>query len=394
MRAMISSIGIALALFGAQAHATTTLSIYDTGLTAVSTALTLEIPQGESEQVVAGLPAGLLASSVVLRPAAPDATLRVLEQWISPADSGKVDVHWRVSADAALTGGQRLNYLFEGLAWSAEYRFMVDETANTMDIIGSITLENLTDVAYTGVVPVFISTDHQRNSAPRGPYQTIGEGAPRSVEDPSGSMRFENYASFPLDRKLDIPVQSKKQLEILRVTSVPFESFHLVRTDSPAQAASMRSYNGWNDGSSQSPARVDLMAQLAPDTLSAALPAGRAYVFLQSNGVAFLSREQPIKLDDAQLEVALHAAPELNVQRAIIQTNDNRQSVDSVTLNFSNEGAEPASVLIREQIRQRGGWDITNSSNLYKKTGSHEIEMRAEIPPNETSTITYTVAYR
>jgi hypothetical protein len=66
---------------------------------------------------------------------------------------------------------------------------------------------------------------------------------------------------------------------------------------------------------------------------------------------------------------------------------------ESFEIKLRNRKKEPVEIRAVEHLYRWSNWDITASSDDFKKTDSQTIEFRVPVKPDEERTLTYTVHY-
>jgi hypothetical protein len=67
---------------------------------------------------------------------------------------------------------------------------------------------------------------------------------------------------------------------------------------------------------------------------------------------------------------------------------------ESFEIKLRNHKAEPVEVRVIEHLYRWSEWEITKSSQDYKKLDAQTIEFRVQVPKDGETTVTYTVRYR
>ncbi|MBB5696680.1 DUF4139 domain-containing protein [Sphingomonas yantingensis] len=176
-----------------------------------------------------------------------------------------------VTIESAKAGARpvTLAYLTRGLAWSADYVALFDETVGKLDLQGWITLTNRNATALTNAETVLVAGavgGGRGNFAPPPPFAP----GTRPGTQTANRARIGDYYLYPLPQRTTIAANQQKQVSFLSSAGVP-------------AARTYRFVNGWL-GASDEPQGVETALAFSSSRdggLGDALPAGTVRVYVR-----------------------------------------------------------------------------------------------------------------
>jgi hypothetical protein len=240
----------------------------------------------------------------------------------------------------------------------------------------------------------------RREQPPQPLFQDRG-GAAGSGFREKGLFEYHLYT---LDRPTSVANNSTKQIELFpRKSELPCSKLYVFEG---APADFPMGNDAAADLRERSNAKVDVYLQLNNSQkggLGVPLPAGRIRVYKRDDAgpdqagdeLEFIGED---KIDhtpkDEKILVRVGSAFDVTGQwRQTNVTRAQRTATDSVEVKLRNHKDQPAHVIVKENLRRGGEWEITASSDKFEKRDSHTIHIPVDVPAGGEKTVTYTVKY-
>jgi hypothetical protein len=315
---------------------------------------------------------------------------------------------WRLwSADAGRHQVE-FSYLTGGMHWEANYNAVAAEKGDTFDIVGWVTLENMSGKDFENASVKLMAGDVAR--APQNgqtDYIAMGAAAsPAAIGPPPVTERaFEEYHLYTLARPTTVLDREVKQVEFVRASGVPAARIYVydgLRADSR--------WNGWNPislrtnaeyGSVSNP-KVWVMLEFKNSEkshLGMPLPKGQVKVYRRDTDDRneFIG-EDSIDHTPTDETVRLYTGNAFDLVGERRQTNfkvdSNNHWVDeSFEIRVRNHKKEPVRVRVVEHMVRWSQWEITAKSQDFVKKDARTAEFRPLIEPGGEAVIDYTVHY-
>jgi hypothetical protein len=307
-------------------------------------------------------------------------------------------------------GGKReveFSYLTGGMRWEANYNAVAPEKGDRFDIIGWVTLENMSGKDFENASVKLMAGDVAR-VAPEGAELRAYAGALREevAGAPAVSERaFEEYHLYSLERPTTVLDREIKQVEFVRAANVPAERIYVY----DGFKADPR-YRGWDyynirsrpEYGTVSNTKVWVMLEFQNSEkshLGMPLPRGKVKVYRRDVDARneFIGEDQ-IDHTPRDETVRLYTGNAFDLVGERRQTNfrlDERGhwADESFELKVRNHKKEDVQVRVVEHMYRWIQWEITASSMEYRKTDARTVEFRPRISGGGQVTINYTVHY-
>jgi hypothetical protein len=315
---------------------------------------------------------------------------------------------WRLwSADA---GSQEVefSYLTGGMRWEANYNAVAPEKGDTFDIIGWVTLENMSGMDFENASVKLMAGDVARIQQP-GVASGVGyamDANGRAAGGPAVTERaFEEYHLYTLDRPTTVLDREIKQVEFVRASNVPAERIYVYDGFKMDPR-----YRGWDYNSIRTQAeygtasnpKVWVMLEFENSEashLGMPLPKGKVKVYRRDvDGRNEFIGEDQIDHTPKDETVRLYTGNAFDIVGERRQTNFKVDSSghwadETFEIKVRNHKKEPVTVRVVEHMYRWIQWDLTAKSMDFKKTDARTIEFRPTIAPGGEATIFYTVHY-
>ncbi len=314
---------------------------------------------------------------------------------------------WRLWSAEAGSQEIEFSYLTGGMRWEANYNAVAPEKGDTFDIIGWVTLENMSgkdfenanvklmagDVARIQPPGVAVAAGYARDEMERAAGPAVTERA------------FEEYHLYTLERPTTVLDREIKQVEFVRASNVPAERIYVYdgfKVDPR--------YRGWDYSSIRTRAeygtisnpKVWVMLEFENSEkshLGMPLPKGKVKVYRRDvDGRNEFIGEDQIDHTPKDETVRLYTGNAFDIVGERRQTNFRLDSSghwadESFEIKVRNHKQEPVQVRVVEHMYRWIQWDVTSKSMDFNKTDARTIEFRPTIAPGGEGTIFYTVHY-
>jgi|SRR5271157_1723733 len=318
---------------------------------------------------------------------------------------------WTVETDRAGRLDAELAYVSGGLNWSSDYNIVSGE-GNALDIIGWVTMENLSGKEFENARVKLMAGDVNKIQPQGGGIGGGGgavvvsridysRGAP-AVEEKT----FDEYHLYTLQRAVTLHDSETKQVEFVRADGVKSEVVYIydgMKLDSAR-------YRGWNfdnirndtEYGAQSNNKVWVMREFVnseANHLGMPLPKGRVRFYRRdTDGQLEFTGEDSIDHTpkDEHIRVFTGAAFDLSGERkrTEFRNDERRRTIDeSFEIKVRNHKNERAEVRVVEHLYRGATWAIPTSSAPWVKTDAQTIEFRVTLNPDEEKVVTYTAHY-
>ncbi len=273
---------------------------------------------------------------------------------------------WHLWSDRAGQREVEISYLTGGLGWQATYNALTPEKGDRFDLVGWITLNNQSGVAFKDARVKLMAGDVSKIQPQRARMMLEMESAAKAVPPPPEvtEKAFDEYHLYTLPRPTLLRDREVKQVEFCRGADVPAARLYVY------DGAQMGTYGGWDPGMARTDS--DGARQFVGENIIDHTPAGeKVRVYLGNAFDLVGERRQTNYRVDTSKQVA-DEAYEIKVR---------------------NHKKEPVEVRIVEHLYRWATWKIAVSSDPYEKTDSRTIEFRVKVPPDGEKVVTYQARY-
>ena len=336
---------------------------------------------------------------------------RPLFEALDPQAFLKPTLLWQLWTDHAGKHDVEFSYLTGGMRWEANYNAVAPEKGDNFDLIGWVTLENMSGKDFENASLKLMAGDVARAAQP-GVYNnafvanggiSIGGGsggAPQVTE-----KAFEEYHLYTLPRQTTVLDREVKQVEFIRAVHVPAKRLYVYdgfkRDDR---------YRGWNyEGIRREPGygtesntKVWSMLEFTNSVaahLGMPLPKGKVKVyrrdtdgrneFIGEDAIDHTPKDEPVRLYTGN---AFDLVGERRQTSFKLDTS-NRGADESFEIKLRNHKTEDVDVRVVEHLYRWLQWKIADSSQDYTPTDARTVEYQAHIPAGGQIIINYNVHY-
>ena len=142
---------------------------------------------------------------------------------LDPKSFLKPTLLWRLWAEAAGKHDVEFSYLTGGMRWEANYNAVAPEKGDTFDIVGWVTLENMSGKDFDNANVKLMAGDVAR-ATPGAENYPVSAGLARdeaAVRQVVSERAFEEYHLYTLARPTSVLDREIKQVEFVRAANVP-----------------------------------------------------------------------------------------------------------------------------------------------------------------------------
>ena len=292
-----------------------------------------------------------------------------------------------VTLEAARGGSQpvTLNYLSNGLNWSADYVALFDEVNGQMDVQGWITLNNQSGTPYINARTLLVAGAVANAAQPRYgriPASPSG-GIVQAGTEAAGRERLGGFYLYPLPERTTIADKQTKQVSFLDIHGAPANRGYEFR-------------NGWL-GSSDQPLSASSVLRFSSSRvggLGDALPAGTVRVYQRdARGNPQFVGEHAIGHTPmgSSLSLATGEAFDVKVRSTVeerTRVNDSRWKT-RMRYTLTNAGPKPVTV----DLVQDGLWGdvrIAEENMKSERRDADQAVWHVVVPANGSAQVTAT----
>jgi hypothetical protein len=289
--------------------------------------------------------------------------------------------------------------------WYADYNVVAAETGDELQLIGWITLENKTGLAFDSAHMKLVAGNVGKAEPRAGatiPYvdtnRTIVTGS--NIPGPP-AKELEAFFFYEYPKPVSIKNNEQKQLEFVRAEGIQSKRVYSYfgANDLPgySSSADLNPDKGTDSFSTISVVRE--FKNSAENHLGTPLAQGRMRFYRRASGtqLEFVGEmDIPITPKDEKVEVILGDAANLRAERTRTEFNvdlDKRSARESFAIKLRNHKEEPLDIRVTERLFRWSNWEIATKSDSFVKKDASTIEFTVPVKPNEERIVSYTVVY-
>jgi hypothetical protein len=315
---------------------------------------------------------------------------------------------WKLWSGEAGKHDVEFSYLTGGMLWKANYNAVAPEKGDTFDIIGWITLENMSGKDFENASVKLMAGDVARVEPETGNLRSYAQLAEdRAAGGPAVTERaFEEYHLYTLKRPTTVLDREVKQVEFVRAANVPAERIYVY----DGFKADPR-YRGWDYetirtrpeyGTISNP-KVWVMLEFQNSEkshLGMPLPRGKVKVYRRDvDGRNEFIGEDQVDHTPKDEAVRLYTGNAFDIVGERRQTNfkldtGHRWADESFEIKVRNHKKEEIKVRVVEHMYRWIEWEVTAGSMEHIKNDARTVEFRPVVPGGGEVIITYTVHYK
>ncbi len=316
----------------------------------------------------------------------------------------KPTLNWLLQSDKPGKFDAEVGYVTGGFDWSASYNLVSPEKGDNVDLVGWITMKNESGKTFENVKIKLMAGDVNRIQPVE--YSMARGGLAKMMTQEAMNVpavtekAFDEFHLYSIARPTTLRDRETKQVEFVHAEKVFAPTIYLYDG-----APSYRFYGGLNYDrgyGTEGNKKVQVMREFVnaeTNQLGIALPAGKLRFYRRDDDgqLQFVGEDQIDHTPrNETIRVTTGNAFDLVGERR--QTNFRVDTGDkwideSFEIKLRNRKKEPVEIRAVEHLYRWSNWDITASSDDFKKTDSQTIEFRVPVKPDEERTLTYTVHY-
>ncbi len=315
---------------------------------------------------------------------------------------------WKLWSNEAVEHEVEFSYLTGGMRWEAHYNAVAPEDGDRFDIIGWVTLENMSGKDFENAHLKLMAGDVARVDPRTGNALILTErlasagyaGAPAVTE-----RTFEDYHLYTVERPTTVLDRELKQVEFLRAANVPAKRLYVYdgfRLDQRYRNSSIYNIRTQAEYGTLANPKVWAMIEFEnseDSQLGMPLPKGKVKLYRRDlDGRNEFVGEDEIDHTPKDETIRLYTGNAFDIVGERRQTNFTRDSrghwVDeSFEIKVRNHKDEPVEVRVVEHLYRWYEWEVTAQSMDFMKIDARTMEFRPTIEPGGEARITYTVHY-
>lgn len=327
---------------------------------------------------------------------------------LDPASFLKPTLLWRLAADRAGAHRTEISYLTGGMRWEATYDAVATDKGDTFDLIGWVTLENMSGKDFENASVKLMAGDVSRARQQDANAVIVTASASAGVAGPSVTEKaFDEYHLYTLSHPTTVLDREVKQVEFIRGERLPGQRFYVydgLAYDSRFAYANNYGYRTQPDYGTLSNNKVWTMIEFRNSEaakLGLPLPAGTVKLyrrdadgrdeFIGEDRIDHTPKDETARL---RLGNAFDLTGERKQTNFSMSNTGGRQIADETfEIRVRNHKSEPVEVRVVEHLYRWSNWEIRSESMKYDKTDSRTIEFRPTIAANGEAVIHYTAHY-
>ncbi|MEW6556158.1 MAG: DUF4139 domain-containing protein [Elusimicrobiota bacterium] len=294
-----------------------------------------------------------------------------------------------------------VDYLTNGINWSADYVIVSDKDDKNLDLTGWVTINNKSGATYKDAKLKLIAGDIHRAAPPevameeRVMYDKRAKAAPQFEE-----KAFFEYHLYTLQRRTNVRDNETKQIEFASAANVPVKKLYIYE----GALQKFWGYQEWSRADrnygTQCNKKVYVMLEFKnskENNLGIPLPKGKMRVYKEDSdkSLEFIG-EDFIEHTPKDEQIRIYLGDAFDIVGERVQTDfkcgdDFCDETFKITLR--NHKEEQVEVRVVEKLYRWSNWKITQKSQDYEKKDSRTIEYKLKIAKDGENTITYTVHY-
>lgn len=315
---------------------------------------------------------------------------------------------WSIFTDNPGMHKAEVSYETKGITWWADYNLIYhegkDAGSGTVDFGSWVSIVNQTGGTYNNAKLKLIAGDVERVQSMRG----AGFGGNMDANKPMAmaaaapvfaEKTFFEYHLYTLDKSVNLPDNSTKQLELIPATSnIPVEKefvYHAGEAEWNGGIYAQQDY-----GASEGNKKVEVFLKLKnkkENGLGVPLPAGRIRVnqrdddgaleFIGENIIDHTPRNETVTI---KLGNAFDVVGE---RRQVKFSTTAHTSQEEIELKIRNQKKQTVQVRVVENMYRAANWNISENNIDFNKDNAHQVSFLVNVEPEKEQIVTYTVHY-
>jgi hypothetical protein len=321
----------------------------------------------------------------------------------------KPTLSWELDTDKPGKTAAELSYVTGGMNWEASYNVVSPTKGTDLDLVGWVTLDNQSGKMFKDAHIKLMAGDVnkiQPNEAlvmtSAVAYDAVGGvgGGPEVTE-----KAFDEYHLYTLERPTTLHDRETKQVEFVRAAGVKSRTVYVYdgwKADANYRSWPMETIRTQEAFGTQSNSKVWVMQEFknsSENHLGMPLPKGRVRFYrCDDDGQLQFSGENEIDHTPKDELIRIYTGNAFDItgerHRVDYKLNSTARWVDeSFEIKVRNHKSTPVEVRVVEHLYRWSTWDISKSSDPFKKVDAQTAAFAVQIPPDGEKIVTYQVHY-
>jgi len=310
----------------------------------------------------------------------------------------KPTLRWRLKARKGGKHRCEIAYMTAGMDWRADYKVILSDDRDTLDMLGVVTIDNHSGATYPNaklkLVAGKVQMVEERVARDKAVAFALAErkaAAPQFKE-----RKFFEYHLYDLQRRATLRDNEIKQIDFMSAEDVSFERIYVY------DGALFVGYGGVSDEryGTACDKRVQVYIKFKnseENHMGMPLPMGKIRMFARRGETEEFIGEAGIDHTPKDEEILLRVGVANDIVGERVQTEFRRPTrrtiEESFRITLRNHKRKKVEVRVVEHMYRCAQWEIIAESERHIKTDSRTIEFRVEVPPEGEHVVTYTVRY-
>jgi len=319
----------------------------------------------------------------------------------------KPALNWLLQSEHSASLDAELSYITGGLTWEASYNVVAPENGDLLDMIGWVTLRNLSGHTFENA-RLQLMAGEVNKVTPQPSWnasqavEVMASASP--VGAPVKETAFDEYHLYTLQRPSTLENGETKQVEFLRASGLPSKRLYVYEGYLlPEYLRSNWAYQFQQPNIGEtSNKQVYIMREFRnseADHLGIPLPRGRMRFYRRdSDGRLQFIGENTIQHTPKDETLRVYTGNAFDIvadrTRSEFKIDGGQRWIDEAyVIKLRNHKKEAVAVQVVEHLYRCDNWTITSKSIDYDKKDSHTVEFTASIPPDGEQAVSYRVHY-
>jgi len=321
----------------------------------------------------------------------------------------KPTLSWELETDKAGKAAAELSYVTGGMNWEASYNVVAPAKGAELELVGWVTLDNQSGKTFRDARIKLMAGDVNKIQ-PNEAYMARDAVSFQAGAGISGGPQvtekvFDEYHLYTLERPTTLHDRETKQVEFVRAAGVKSKTVYVYdgwKVDANYRNWPMETIRTQDAFGTQSNSKVWVMQEFknsSENHLGMPLPKGRVRFYRRDDdGQLEFTGENEIDHTpkDELIRIYTGNAFDLTGERHRMDYKLNTQArwVDeSFEIKVRNHKSTPVDVRIVEHLYRWNSWDISKSSEPFKKVDAQTAAFTVQVPPDGEKVLTYQVHY-
>lgn len=320
----------------------------------------------------------------------------------------KPTLSWELQTDKAGKAPAELSYITGGMNWEASYNVVSPVKGTELELVGWVTLDNQSGKTFRDARIKLMAGDVNKIQ-PNEPYlataQRVSVGAAVGGGPEVTEKAFDEYHLYTLERPTTLHDRETKQVEFVRAAGVKSKTVYVYdgwKMDANSWNWPMETIRTQDAFGTQSNSKVWVVQEFknsSENHLGMPLPKGRVRFYRRDDdGQLEFTGENEIDHTpkDEVIRIYTGNAFDLTGERHRMDYKLNTQArwVDeSFEIKVRNHKSTPVEVRIVEHLYRGSSWEISKSSEPFKKVDAQTAAFTVQVAPDGEKDVTYQVHY-